>query len=78
MSMEELDIYREAMLTPEKSLKRGVKISDPNIHYFTSEKISLSSDDICKIEADGEYVGMGETSFEIIPNSLKFLATSIN
>jgi len=68
-----LDYFRNL-----KNLKKGIKLNHPNIHYYTSEKIILSSNEKCEIEADGEYVGLGETTFEIIPKSLNFLTPKVN
>jgi diacylglycerol kinase family enzyme len=61
-----------------KKLKKGIRLNHPNIYYYSSDKITLSSNDVCEIEADGEYVGKGKTSFEIIPKSIKFLSPLTN
>ena len=61
-----------------KKLKRGIKLTHPDIHYYTSDKIYLTTKEKCEIEADGEYVGFGETSFEIYPKSIKIIAPTNN
>jgi YegS/Rv2252/BmrU family lipid kinase len=61
-----------------RKLKKGIKLNHPNIHYYTSKKIHLTTKEVCEVEADGEYVGSGETSFEIIPKSLNFLSFQPN
>ena len=57
-----------------KKLKKGIKLTHPHIHYYSADKVQLKTDEICEIEADGEYVGKGESIFEILPKSIKILA----
>ena len=57
-----------------KKLKKGIKLTHPQIHYYSAEKVQLKTDEICEIEADGEYVGKGESIFEILPKTIKILA----
>ena len=58
-----------------KKLKKGIKLTHPHIHYYSAEKVQLNTDEICEIEADGEYVGKGESIFEILPKAIKILAS---
>ena len=58
-----------------KKLKKGIKLTHPHIHYYSAEKVKLKTDEICEIEADGEYVGKGESTFEILPKTMKILAS---
>ena len=57
-----------------KKLKKGIKLTHPHIHYYSADKVKLKTDEICEIEADGEYVGKGESIFEILPKAIKILA----
>jgi diacylglycerol kinase (ATP) len=57
-----------------KKLKKGIKLTHPHVHYYTASKIQLNTYEMCEVEADGEYVGGGETTFEILPKSIQFLA----
>ena len=60
----------------EKNLKKGNIIRHKNIHYYSSKSIVISSSILIESEADGEYVGFGETSYEILPFSINLLAIS--
>ncbi len=57
-----------------KNLKHGLKMSHKNIHYHTAKEISIDSDELCKIEIDGEYVGTGKTIFQILPKALQIIS----
>lgn len=56
-----------------KNLKKGNIISHKNIHYYSSKSIVVSSSFLIESEADGEYVGFGETSYEILPFTINLL-----
>jgi len=54
-------------------LKKGVKISHPQVSYHTAEEVVLKSDDACGIEADGEYVGLAPATIILVPKAISFL-----
>ena len=59
-----------------KNLQKGNIITHENIHYYTSKSIVISSQFLIESEADGEYVGGGETSYELLPFSINLLDIS--
>ena len=59
-----------------KNLKKGNIIRHENIHYYSSKSIVISSSILIESEADGEYVGGGETSYELLPFSINLLDIS--
>jgi YegS/Rv2252/BmrU family lipid kinase len=54
-------------------LKKGVKIDLPEVSYHYAREVLLESDDICGIEADGEYVGLLPVSIKVLPKAISFL-----
>ena len=55
------------------NLKRGARISHPQVHYYNAREVLLESTDSCGIEADGEYVGLAPATISIIPRAVSFL-----
>jgi diacylglycerol kinase family enzyme len=55
------------------NLKKGVKISHPQVSYHDAKEVLLESDDSCGIEADGEYVGLAPATISILPKAIRFL-----
>jgi YegS/Rv2252/BmrU family lipid kinase len=54
-------------------LKRGLKISHPEVVYHTTEEVVLESTNSCGIEADGEYVGLAPATISMMPEAIRFL-----
>jgi len=55
------------------NLKKGVKITHPQVSYYNTHEVRIDSKDACGIEADGEYVGLAPASISILPNAIRFL-----
>jgi diacylglycerol kinase (ATP) len=55
------------------TLKSSRKIIHPKIEYKTAEKLELTSESPCRIEADGELLGFLPACVEVIPGRIKFL-----
>lgn len=55
------------------TLKRSGKIIHPKINYQSAEKLELTSEMPCRIEADGELLGFLPARVEVIPGRIKFL-----
>ena len=56
------------------ALKKGIKITHPNIFYYKSKSVTIfSKDNLLEAEADGEYVGYGKTTYKISPYSIRLL-----
>lgn len=51
----------------------GEHINHPNVIYFKSKKISLSSPEDISIDIDGEYGGKLPATFEVLPRAFKIL-----
>lgn len=51
----------------------GEHINHPNVMYFKSKQIKLSSSENIAIDIDGEYGGDLPTTFEIVPKAFKIL-----
>jgi len=56
-----------------RKLKKGLKITHPQVNYHTAEEVLLESADSCGIEADGEYVGLIPASISVLPKAIHFL-----
>ena len=54
-------------------LKKGIKITHPQVNYHQVGEILLESEEPCGIEADGEYVGLTPASISVLPETLFFL-----
>lgn len=54
-------------------LKKGVKISHPQVAYHDAQEVLLESDGACGIEADGEYVGLAPATLSVLPKAINFL-----
>jgi len=59
-----------------KNLKKGNLIINDNIHYYSAKSIVINSSSTIETEADGEYIGGGKVSYELLPYSLNLLATT--
>lgn len=55
------------------TLKSSRKVIHPRIEYNTTEKLELTSETPCRIEADGELLGFLPARVEVIPGRIKFL-----
>ncbi len=55
------------------NLKKGVKITLPQVSYHTANEVLLESKDACGIEADGEYVGLAPATISVVPKAIRFL-----
>ena len=53
------------------SIFSGEHINHPNVEYFKTKKITLSTDEDVPIDIDGEYGGKLPATFEVVPNSFK-------
>lgn len=51
----------------------GEHVNHPNVIYFKSNKIKLSTTDDVSIDIDGEYGGKLPATFEILPKAFKIL-----
>jgi diacylglycerol kinase (ATP) len=56
-----------------RNLKKGVKIDHPQVYYHAAEQVRLESNDLCGIEADGEYVGLLPATISVIPKAIRFI-----
>ncbi len=59
-----------------KNLKKGNLINNENIHYYSAKSIVINSSSTIETEADGEYIGGGKASYELLPYSLNLLDTT--
>ena len=55
------------------SLRKGKKISHPQVSYHKTQEIRIESKEACGIEADGEYVGQLPTTITVLPQAIRFL-----
>jgi diacylglycerol kinase family enzyme len=55
------------------TLKRSRKVIHPKIEYKTVEKLELTAESPCRIEADGELLGFLPARVEVIHGRIKFL-----
>lgn len=55
------------------TLKKSRLVIHPQVEYKTAEKLELTSDWPCRIEADGELLGFLPARVEVIPQRVKFL-----
>lgn len=55
------------------TLKRGKKVNHPKIEYRAANVLQLTSAQPCRMEADGELLGMLPAVVKIIPARVKFL-----
>ena len=56
-----------------QNIKGKKKITDSMIHYNSTARVSLHSDDMCPLEADGELVGQLPAEIIIQPGRVRFL-----
>jgi len=54
-----------------KLLYDGTILSHPKIEGYTGKEISITSDPIIHVEADGESLGHSPIKFQILPRSIK-------
>ncbi|MCX2718105.1 diacylglycerol/lipid kinase family protein [Lentiprolixibacter aurantiacus] len=57
-------------------LKKGIKISHPQVFYQQTSEVLIESEEACGIEADGEYVGIAPATISVLPEALNFLKSS--
>lgn len=56
------------------NLKKGIKISHKDAHYFTAKEIRIeNTKGVCGIETDGEYVGTTPVTISVVPKAINFL-----
>jgi diacylglycerol kinase (ATP) len=55
------------------SIFRGEHINHPNVRYFKSKKITISTEDNVSIDIDGEYGGKLPATFEVVPKAFKII-----
>lgn len=55
------------------TLKNSRKVNHAKVEYHTAEKLELTSESPCRIEADGELLGFLPACVEVIPGRIKFL-----
>lgn len=55
------------------TLKNSKKINHPKIEYKKAEKLELTAESPCRIEADGELLGFLPARIEVLPGRIKFL-----
>lgn len=55
------------------TLKNSKKINHPKIEYKKAEKIELTAESPCRIEADGELLGFLPAYVDVLPGRIKFL-----
>jgi len=55
------------------NLKKGVKITHPEVNYHNTHEVRIDSEDACGIESDGEYVGLLPATLSVLPNAIRFL-----
>lgn len=51
----------------------GDHINHPNVEYFKTKKIAISTEEDVPIDIDGEYGGKLPATFEVVPHSFKIL-----
>ena len=56
-----------------RNLKKGVRIDHPEVCYQDAREVLVESNDLCSIEADGEYVGLAPATISILPKTIRFL-----
>lgn len=54
-------------------MKMGKKVSHPKVKYFTTTDIQLQSQEVCEIEADGEWLGYLPARITLVPRKITFL-----
>jgi YegS/Rv2252/BmrU family lipid kinase len=54
-------------------LKKGIKINHPQVSYHEASEVFAESNDLCGIEADGEYVGLTPATIRVMPKAIRFL-----
>ncbi|MDH5474480.1 MAG: diacylglycerol kinase family lipid kinase [Cyclobacteriaceae bacterium] len=56
-------------------LKKGIKLSHDDAHYFTSKEVTVvnTGNQFCGIEADGEIMGNAPATITIVPKAIHFL-----
>jgi YegS/Rv2252/BmrU family lipid kinase len=54
-------------------LKKGKRLNHPKVSYYHTDRIELSSDQPCLIEADGELLGTLPARIEMASRKLQFL-----
>jgi len=59
-----------------RNLKKGVKINHPQVSYHDADEIMIESNDVCGIEADGEFVGLAPATISVLPKAICFLLPS--
>ncbi|SHH40398.1 diacylglycerol kinase (ATP) [Caloranaerobacter azorensis DSM 13643] len=53
------------------NLLKGEHIKHPNVVYFKTKRIRISTDDKVHVDVDGEYLGMLPAVFEIAPQAFR-------
>jgi YegS/Rv2252/BmrU family lipid kinase len=56
-----------------RKLGQGLHISHPQVRYFTATSITIESDPVCDVAADGEIIGHTPARFVVKPKALRVL-----
>jgi len=57
-----------------RSLSQGNHTGHPQVRYFTASTISIESDPVSEVAADGEIIGHTPARFVVKPKALRVLA----
>lgn len=68
-----LDMPISEIVTAFIKIKQGEHIKHPNVMYFKTRKIKLSSDEEVELDVDGEYFGGLPATFEIVKSAINLL-----
>ncbi len=56
-----------------KTVKKGIRVDHPLLQYKTANKLELSSEESCGIEADGEFIGTTPATISVAAKKIRFL-----
>ncbi|HNP20147.1 MAG TPA: diacylglycerol kinase family lipid kinase [Fulvivirga sp.] len=56
-----------------KTVKKGIRVNHPLLQYKTANKLELTSEVPCGIEADGEFIGTTPATISVAAKKIRFL-----